>query len=440
MNQTAKITIPYTPRACFRVFHASGAKRKMIIAHRRAGKTVADVNEMIKRSITENAQGDKNHYGAGEWAQYHYIHVTEKDALDTAWQYFDQYLHPFRQHFRVDARISDAVIDLIGGGLKIRYFFRGTKMGRGGYSDGAILDEFAFHPPDFWDSVFKYMLIDRGGWLVRTTTPTPNPSAYEMWQKAQDDPNHFTLNLRPEDTQVFSEETLREAKAEVSEEKWQQEMELDWMAGQTDLTYGRYLLAARNEQRIGKLPYLPSLPVFTAWDLGVRDLTSIWFFQLQGKTINIIDFLQGQGQGADYYVKAVKERGYHLGDYHLFPHDIRQREWGQDAAQSREKTVENFGLAVTRVVKTQSLSNSIEHVRKLFPTMYFDAEKCREGLYALDNYKLHDLTKEGKKHSHAADALRTMVDGLHLIQKNDSHVQYSEYQNPLEDLENQFDW
>ena len=419
MNAPTRIRLNYRPRAHFAALHNSTAKRIMVIAHRRAGKTVANINVGIQRCIMENTGKNPkcSRYGGSEWAQYHYIHYNRNEAMRVAWNYFVQYLEPYKKIFAITAKrgVTNPHIDIVGRGVKIRWFFDGVQtLGRGNYSDGMILDEFAFHPPEIWGTVLRHMLADRDGWCIRTTTPSPVPEVYEMFQQAKADPDHLVLELRPDDTSVFNQAQLDFARSEISEEAWQREMELDWMAGTTDLAYGRYLVAAREEERIGQIAYLPALPVHTAWDLGVRDYTSIWFFQVEKNgNIRIIDFEQGQGRGADEYVRLVKSRDYLLGT-HLFPHDIANREWAS-GGQSREKIVEELGLEVTKVAQTRSVSDGVENVRVKFPLMYFDEEKCKDGLVALERYKLNDNTKEGKKHSHAADALRTMIDGLHKI-------------------------
>jgi len=44
--------------------------------------------------------------------------------------------------------------------------------------------------------------------------------------------------------------------------------------------YGKQLLRAELDKRIGNVPYEPAAMVWTAWDLGIRDATAIWFAQV----------------------------------------------------------------------------------------------------------------------------------------------------------------
>jgi phage terminase large subunit len=69
------------------------------------------------------------------------------------------------------------------------------------------------------------------------------------------------------------------------------------------------------------------VPVHTAWDLGHRHSTAIWFFQMVGPEVRIIDFYENHGQYADHYCSVVSARGYRQGkDFVL--HDARVHEWG----------------------------------------------------------------------------------------------------------------
>ena len=69
------------------------------------------------------------------------------------------------------------------------------------------------------------------------------------------------------------------------------------------------------------------VPVHTAWDLGHRHSTAIWFFQVVGPEVRVIDFYENHGQYADHYCGVVSARGYRQGNDYV-PHDARVHEWG----------------------------------------------------------------------------------------------------------------
>lgn len=47
-----EVIIPYAPRAQFRAYHHRAERFAVIVAHRRCGKTVATINDLIRRAIT----------------------------------------------------------------------------------------------------------------------------------------------------------------------------------------------------------------------------------------------------------------------------------------------------------------------------------------------------------------------------------------------------
>jgi len=65
--------------------------------------------------------------------------------------------------------------------------------------------------------------------------------------------------------------------------------------------------------------------VFTHWDLGINDTTAIWFWQLHGKEVRLIDHYEMSGEGLEHYVRIIKDKEYKY-DRHFLPHDIEVRE------------------------------------------------------------------------------------------------------------------
>jgi hypothetical protein len=51
MARRQRVLIPYTPRPAFKGFHHRKERWACIVAHRRAGKTVAAVNELIRAAM-----------------------------------------------------------------------------------------------------------------------------------------------------------------------------------------------------------------------------------------------------------------------------------------------------------------------------------------------------------------------------------------------------
>ena len=168
--------------------------------------------------------------------------------------------------------------------------------------------------------------------------------------------------------------------------------------------------------RVCTVDYDPSVPVTTAWDLGVGDSTSIWFHQRVGKENRLIDYLEDSGQGLDWYVGQLKSKKYIYSE-HLLPHDARAR--SLETGKSREETLRKLGLK-TRVLKRQAVDDGINAVRMLLPSCWFDATKTARGIACLKNYQRkwdakNKIFSSKPKHdwsSHGSDAMRTLAMGL----------------------------
>ena len=192
-----------------------------------------------------------------------------------------------------------------------------------------------------------------------------------------------------------------------------------WEVSNEGTYYGKYIVQARVEKRICHVPYDDSLPVHTAWDLGYNDSTTIWFFQVYGKEVRVIDYEEGSGESLQHWLGIVKSKPY-IYDKHLAPHDIMVHEYS--SGMTRQASARKFGMALLPVTKTD-VNSGIDAVRNILNRCWFDEKRCEKGLKALENYRKewddkHGCWKSTALHnwaSHGADAFRTLATGLHYI-------------------------
>ena len=144
--------------------------------------------------------------------------------------------------------------------------------------------------------------------------------------------------------------------------------------------YGSYLDTARAEDRITRVPWEPSLPVHTAWDLGVGDATAIWFLQPCQRMLHVIDYLEASDHGLEWYAKVLKDKPYVYGR-HFFPHDIESRDFSSDG-RTRFAIAESLGLRPAVVVPRGHIADRIQAMRTMMPRFVFDEEKCYAGMEA----------------------------------------------------------
>lgn len=173
--------------------------------------------------------------------------------------------------------------------------------------------------------------------------------------------------------------------------------------------YANEIRAAESEARITRVPYDPTLPVHTFWDLGFGDATSVWFAQTAGREFHLIDFLEGTRKPIEHYLREMQNRPYLYGTFYL-PHDARAKELG--SGRSIEELIRAQGRTV-QIVAMLSVNDGINAARTIFRQCWFDENKCADGLQSLRHYRwgetaaglatrqpIHDWA------SHAADAFR----------------------------------
>ena len=180
--------------------------------------------------------------------------------------------------------------------------------------------------------------------------------------------------------------------------------------------YATEMRDAKDQGRIGTVAYAPSMPVTTAWDLGVGDSTAIWFAQHVGAEVRLIDYYESSGVGLDHYVRVLNEKGYIYGN-HILPHDVRVRELG--SGKSRMEVLDSLGARPISVAPQLMVDDGIQAVRSMLANCWFDAERCERGIDALrqyhreydDNGKVWRSRPSHDWASHGSDAFRYLAVG-----------------------------
>jgi len=410
----AEVIIPYKPRPLQREIHASLKRWNLLVCHRRFGKTVFAINELIKQAV-KNTQ---------KMPRYAYVAPYYKQAKQIAWDYLKDFTRPIPG---IKVNESELRVDFPWG-ARIQLFGADSPDSmRGLYLDAVVLDEYADMSPRIFSEVLRPALSDREGSAIFIGSAKGGTPFYDLWERVKDEPDWFVKVYKASDTGVIPDAELEDARKIMDEDEFAQEYECSWTASIKGAYYGKQLSEAQTEDRIGKVPYDPRLPVHTAWDLGVGDSTAIWFYQVLGQEIRIIDFHEDSGEGLPYYAKILDQKDYKYGE-HWAPHDIQVRELG--SGKSRIETAKMLGIQF-RIVPNLSIDDGINAVRNTIPRCWFDAKKCELGLQALRNYRKEydDRRQEYKPRplhdwsSHAADAFRYLAVSLRDKQKTKSNKQ-----------------
>ena len=184
--------------------------------------------------------------------------------------------------------------------------------------------------------------------------------------------------------------------------------------------YTQCMKKLREKGRIRRTPKNPSYPVYTAWDLGLNDLMTVWFFQYIDGELYFIDYHESSNEGWEYYAKMLKEKD-HLYEKHLFPHDGNKRVRGAEVVTDKQMATQQGIRPIEIIPVTKSVAQDIKnHCITTLPLCYFDENACSAGIVHLDNYRkkwdktvsmysqepLHDEA------SHGSDAFRTAAVAL----------------------------
>ena len=394
--------MPYEPRKAFMPFHNRTQRWACVVAHRRAGKTVAAVNDIIRAAITY--QRPNGLFG--------YVAPFANQARRIAFDYFKYYSQPISK----DGNESQMTITLVNG-VKISLFGADNADAMRGLGfAGLYLDEYGDFRPSVFGNVLRPALSDHQGWCVFSGTPKGRNHFYDIFDTAQRIPSEwFLLRLPASLSGLLPSSELGAAKAQLSPDQYLQEYECDFSAAILGAFFGTEMRDAESQGRITKVDYDPSMPVYTAWDLGFRDDTAVWFYQVARGEIRCIDFYAVSGADIHDIAEMVLNKGYRYGKHYL-PHDARAKslQTGRSIIEQLAHYLEAKNLTVVPDIGLQS---GIQAVRMTLPKVWFDAEKCRDGIEALRQYQReYDEDKKAYRQSprhdwtsHPSDAFRMLA-------------------------------
>jgi phage terminase large subunit len=402
-SRIVRVPVDYRPRRQFVAFHRRWQRFACIVTHRRAGKTVACIHDLHRGATRSQKLRPR----------YAYLAPFLRQSKAVAWDYLRAAIEPARAA-GARAHESELRIDYSNGGQVRLYGADNPDAMRGIYLDGVVLDEYADMDPRVWSQIIRPALADRQGWAVFIGTPKGRNAFFELWRRSQSEPGWFSMMLKASDTGLIPESELESARRDLTEEQYAQEFECSFDAAVVGSYYGKPMMRAEAERRIAPVPYDPAALVWTSWDLGIRDATAIWFAQVVGREIRIIDYYEASGVDLGHYVREIGSRPYVYAG-HIVPHDAQAKELG--TGKSRLEVLANLGLEHITLAPLHRIEDGINAVRMLLPRCWFDASKCARGLDALKLYRadyddklqalrahpVHDWT------SHAADAFRYLA-------------------------------
>lgn len=293
------------------------------------------------------------------------------------------------------------------------------------------------------------ILAENNGWQAYITTPRGKNHAYKTYRSAKQAPDSFAQLLTAEETSVFALEQLATEKQEyidtygkdLGAALFNQEYYVSFDAAILGAVWGGELAKVEQDGRFTTVPHDPGYPVFTSWDIGRTDATAIWFYQVVGNEVRIIDYCDGNLKDPDYFCSQllgtdvqidlisnkivvtygddIKDIAHRKGyDYKTIwlPHDAKAKTFAAKGKSVQEQLLAVFGWGRVRIVPSLSKQDGYQAVRKMLKSAVFD-ERTEDGFEAIKQYKyewddnkkcfkdsaVHDWT------SHPADSIRYLA-------------------------------
>lgn len=247
-----------------------------------------------------------------------------------------------------------------------------------------------------------------------------NSATHKRFREASPDPLTKIVEINWRDNPWFPErlERTRVQDKRDRPDQYDHIWEGDFVTVVEGAYYAAALTEAKEKGRISKVAADPLMTYRAFWDIGgtgaKADACSIWVAQFVGREIRVLDYYEAVGQPLATHVQWLRDRGYgkalcvlpHDGTTHDRVHDVSFESALRDAGFEVE-VIPNQGRGAAKM--------RIEAARRLFPSIWFNAETTEPGRAALGWYhEKRDADRGiglGPEHdwsSHGADAFGLM--------------------------------
>lgn len=361
----------YTPREQFKALHNRKQRWAVLNTHRRAGKTVALVNDLIYGGLECRLHNP----------QLAYIGPTYSQAKKVAWQYLKDYAEPYLGKPPQEAELkvtlkNNATIYCLGAD--------NANTLRGMYLDGCVPDEYALFRPSVFSQVIRPALSDRNGWAIFASTPQGKNLFYDVVQKAKAYPTEwFHLHLPADTSGIIAARELEDLRRDMDPEEFAQEYLCSFDSALKGAIYASEVNMLFLEGRFKSGLHDPALPVYCVFDLGFTDATVCIWFQLHHSGPRIIACEATTGTDIFYHIEKIVQFSGTV-EHVFLPQDARAKN-----LQTGKSIVEQFlkeGIDV-RMIPAHKVRDGISAARKLFPTVWIDSETTGDLMEALKGYR-----------------------------------------------------
>jgi phage terminase large subunit len=205
------VSTQYHPRPYQEYLHQRLRRFNVLPIHRRFGKTIFSINEILDKAFRCPRKNP----------QYAYLAPTYGAAKRIAWDYLKDAV---REIPGVEINESELKITIPCATGRIKIMLLGAENPgslRGIYLDGVVLDEYAEMNPEIWNTVIRPALADRVGWAIFIFTPKGSNHAHEIYMHAVKDTTGewYAALFKASETNILPVKELESARQFMSPEE-----------------------------------------------------------------------------------------------------------------------------------------------------------------------------------------------------------------------------
>jgi len=259
-----KITLRYRPRYPWLHKELESHRYCVIIAHRRAGKTVSLLNHLIKSALLCETP----------FGLFAYVAPLKTQARSVAWDYLKFYTADIPGRVVSESHLSIKVPSRNGMAQCRLFGADNIDALRGLGLDMAILDEMAQMREGLLRDVIRPALADKHGQLVICGTPAgPNQlrDEYMNAKKEMDagNPDYYALKLSVHETTALSDEEIEQLRNTMGKDAFAREMECSFDVSAEEQLISLQSIYAAQGRRLNKQDYEGS-PLIVSADVARR--------------------------------------------------------------------------------------------------------------------------------------------------------------------------
>ena len=260
---------------------------------------------------------------------------------------------------------------------------------------GVVFSEWSLCDPMSWEFI-RPILAENDGWAMFCYTPRGRNHGFSTYKTAKrNEKRWFVSLLTVEDTigvdgeRIITEEMVEQEREDgMSDDMIEQEFYCSFDASQPGVIFAKEMKRVRAENRITSIPIEPMIPVHTFWDWGIADDTSVWLCQIIGKERRLVGFYSNNGEKLEHYLSWLTEfqknhDGMIYGD-HVGPHDTNTR--NLQTGMTNAQVAAGLGYDFEWIDRVANKDISINALRRIFSTLWFDQDRCDLGISAAETY------------------------------------------------------